>query len=148
MGMFRPDKRRKVPGINTSSLPDLIFTILFFFMIVTNMRNSNPHMPLMYPQGKSLEKNVRAQLSHYIYVGMKDGNEYVQLDDKEIRMSDLESCLIEIVRHTEEDLRPQLSLSLGIDGHMPMGIVEKVRMAIKRCGILHVNYIGKEATAN
>lgn len=148
MGMFRPDKRRKVPGINTSSLPDLIFTILFFFMIVTNMRNSNPHTALLYPEGKTLEKNMRSQLSHYIYVGMKDGKEYVQLDDKEIRLSDLETCLMETVRRTEEDLRPQLSLSLGIDGQMPMGIVEKVRVAIKKSGILHVNYIGKETTAN
>lgn len=148
MGMFRPDKRRKVPGINTSSLPDLIFTILFFFMIVTNMRNSNPHTPLLYPEGKSLEKNVRSQLSHYIYMGMRNGKEYMQLDDKEIHLNDLENCLMEIVRHTEEDLRPQLSLSLGIDEHMPMGIVEKVRIAVKRCGILHINYMGKETTGN
>ncbi len=148
MGMFTPNKRRRVPGINISSLPDLIFTILFFFMIVTNMRDSNSHIPLSYPKGKALEKNRHSQLSHYIYIGLKNGNEYIQLDGKEIHLNDLEDRLIEIARHTKADLQAQLSVSLGIDEHVAMGIVEKVRNAMKRSGILHINYIGKEVKIN
>ncbi len=29
-----------MPALNTSSLPDLIFTLLFFFMIATTMRDA------------------------------------------------------------------------------------------------------------
>ena len=35
MGKFNKTGKREMPALNTSSLPDLIFTLLFFFMIVT-----------------------------------------------------------------------------------------------------------------
>ena len=38
MGKFNKTGKRGMPALNTSSLPDLIFTLLFFFMIVTTMR--------------------------------------------------------------------------------------------------------------
>ena len=38
MGKFNKTGSRKMPALNTSSLPDLIFTLLFFFMMVTTMR--------------------------------------------------------------------------------------------------------------
>ena len=34
MGKFNKTGKRGMPELNTSSLPDLIFTMLFFFMIV------------------------------------------------------------------------------------------------------------------
>ena len=37
-GVFRR-KKHEMPGLNTAALPDLIFTVLFFFMIVTHMRD-------------------------------------------------------------------------------------------------------------
>ena len=39
MGKFNKTGKRGMPELNTSSLPDLIFTMLFFFMIVTTMRS-------------------------------------------------------------------------------------------------------------
>lgn len=144
MGMFTPNKRRKVPGINTSSLPDLIFTILFFFMIVANIRKSEPHIALSYPEGSTLEKNMSSQFSHYIYIGMKDGHEYVQLDDEDISLDKLEKQLLELVKHADENSREQFTVSLGIDKYVKMNVVEKVRQAVKKSGILHVNYIGRD----
>ena len=38
MGKFNKTGKKEMPALNTSSLPDLIFTLLFFFMIVTTMR--------------------------------------------------------------------------------------------------------------
>ena len=38
MGKFNKSGKKGMPELNTSSLPDLIFTMLFFFMIVTTMR--------------------------------------------------------------------------------------------------------------
>ena len=31
-------KKRDVPGVNTSALPDIIFMLLFFFMVATTMK--------------------------------------------------------------------------------------------------------------
>ena len=56
MAGFKRKKSREVPEMNTSSLPDLIFSILFFFMIVTTMREVTLKVKFTVPQGTELEK--------------------------------------------------------------------------------------------
>jgi biopolymer transport protein ExbD len=41
MARFRKDEKKEVPEINTGSMSDIIFMFLFFFMVITNMRESN-----------------------------------------------------------------------------------------------------------
>ena len=53
MSMIRRSKR-EMPGLNTASLPDLIFTVLFFFMIVTHMRTDVMKVRYQTPQGTEL----------------------------------------------------------------------------------------------
>jgi biopolymer transport protein ExbD len=55
--------------MNTSSLPDLIFTILFFFMMVTTMREVTLKVKFVVPQGTELEKLEKKSVVSYIYVG-------------------------------------------------------------------------------
>ena len=64
MSMF---KRRKyeVPGLNTASLPDLIFTVLFFFMIVTHMQKVAVKVKYQVPQGTELTRLTKK--SAYLY---------------------------------------------------------------------------------
>ena len=50
MSMFER-RHRDMPGLNTSSLPDLIFTVLFFFMIVNHMRKVTLKVKYQVPQG-------------------------------------------------------------------------------------------------
>ena len=47
-------KSHEVPGLNTSSLPDLIFSVLFFFMIVTHMRQVTLKVECRMPEGKQI----------------------------------------------------------------------------------------------
>ena len=69
MSMFMRNKRnRQIPTLNTASLPDLIFTMLFFFMLVTNMRESTPQSPLDLPTGEHLDNAKDESLVHYIYI--------------------------------------------------------------------------------
>ena len=56
MGKFNKTGKREMPALNTSSLPDLIFTLLFFFMIVTTMREVTLKVQFTLPQGTELEK--------------------------------------------------------------------------------------------
>ena len=59
--MIRRSKRNhEIPALNTSSLPDLIFTVLFFFMIVTHMRNVTVKVRYQVPQGKELTASIKA----------------------------------------------------------------------------------------
>ena len=64
-------KRREhtIPSLNLAAMPDLIFTVLFFFMIVTHMRNVTPLVRYETPQGTELSKPKGKQPQLYIYVG-------------------------------------------------------------------------------
>ena len=68
MSMF---KRRKyeVPGLNAASLPDLIFTVLFFFMIVTHMQKVAVKVKYQVPQGTELTRLTKKSAVTYIYIG-------------------------------------------------------------------------------
>ena len=69
MSKFGKGEKRGMPALNTSSLPDLIFTILFFFMIVTTMREVTLMVEFKVPKGTEIEKMTKKSLVSYIYVG-------------------------------------------------------------------------------
>ena len=56
MGKFNKNGKREMPELNTSSLPDLIFSILFFFMIVTSMREVTLKVEFEVPAGTEIQK--------------------------------------------------------------------------------------------
>ena len=62
MGKFNKSGKREMPELNTSSLPDLIFTMLFFFMIVTTMREVTLKVQFKVPQATELEKLEKKSL--------------------------------------------------------------------------------------
>ena len=74
MGKFNKTGKREMPALNTSSLPDLIFTLLFFFMIVTTMREVTLKVQFTLPQGTELEKLEKKSLVTFIYVGEPTSN--------------------------------------------------------------------------
>ena len=83
--MSRLRKRKhSIPGLNTSSLPDLIFTVLFFFMIVTHMRSVPLKVRYQVPEGTELTRLVKKSTVTYIYIGKPFGSEEtrIQLNDK------------------------------------------------------------------
>ena len=56
MSRFRRQDKRKVPGLNLAAMPDLIFTVLFFFMIVTHMRHDDVRVRYQVPAGTEVQK--------------------------------------------------------------------------------------------
>ena len=72
---FGRERRREVPRLNTSSLPDLIFTLLFFFMLVTNLRESRPKVDYRVPEAARAERLEKKSLVTTIYVGRAAGRD-------------------------------------------------------------------------
>ena len=68
MSLFRR-QRREVPMLNTAALPDLIFTVLFFFITVTHMREVTLKVKYRVPEGTELTSLVKKSAVTYIYIG-------------------------------------------------------------------------------
>ena len=112
MGKFNKTGKREMPALNTSSLPDLIFTLLFFFMIVTTMREVTLKVEFKVPQATELEKLEKKSLVTFIYVGKptaefrkKLGNESrIQLNDSYAEVAEIQDYIIgERASMKEED---------------------------------------------
>jgi len=71
MSRFRKNGRRSVPSLNTTALPDLIFTLLFFFMMVTNMRTVPVLTQYQLPAAAELQQLKEKSLLVWIMVGDK-----------------------------------------------------------------------------
>lgn len=51
MSKFRKEGGKSAPAINTSSLPDIVFMLLFFFMVATTSKESDPTVRVIKPNG-------------------------------------------------------------------------------------------------
>ena len=146
-------RSHEVPGLNTASLPDLIFAILFFFMIVTHMRKVNLKVHYKSPQGTALTQLARKTNTTYIFIGqptdpkqMAAGQKVcIQVNDKVVSRDQLRAFLKEeqrkAKRHGEAK---QLMACLKADRNAPMNVVEDVKMALREANILNVNYYATE----
>lgn len=156
MSMFGR-REHEMPGLNTSSLPDLIFTVLFFFMIVTHMRQVTLKVDYRAPQGKQLTRLTKKSAVSYIYIGKPvrslpgvsnvetDSSEVcVQLNDKLATPAEvMDYVLAEKRRMSAEDQR-QMTVSIRADRQVPMGVVMDVKQALRQAKVLRVNYSAVE----
>ena len=139
MGKFNKTGKRGMPALNTSSLPDLIFTLLFFFMIVTTMREVTLKVEFKVPQATELEKLEKKSLVTFIYVGKptaefrkKLGNESrIQLNDSYAEVAEIQDYIIGERASMKEEDQPQMTVSLKVDQDTKMGIVTDIKEAIE-----------------
>ncbi len=133
--------------MNLASLPDLIFTVLFFFMIVTHMREVTPKVRYDVPQGTELEKSRKAGLV-YIFIGKPvDAQGRVLSEDTRIQMNDRYVAISDIGREIRrersqmsESDRQHMVVSIRADRDTEMGIINDVKQELRRAGALNVNY--------
>ncbi len=148
MGKFNKTGGRSLPKLNTSSLPDLIFSLLFFFMMVTTMREVALKVQFRAPQGTELEKLEKKSLVTFIYVGVPT-QEYqkqlgtesrIQLNDSFAEVSEIQDYIIGERASMKEEDQPQMTVSLKVDRETKMGIVTDIKEALRRAYALKINY--------
>lgn len=150
MSMFKRT-RREIPGLNTSSLPDLIFTVLFFFMIVTHMRKVTLKVRYQVPQGTELTRLTRKTAVSYIYIGkpavgsdIDKAKTAIQLNDKYATTTDIiDYIAAEKSRMTPED-QQQMTVSIKADKNTKMGIISEVKQALRKSKALKISYSATE----
>ncbi len=139
--MFRR-KRRQVPSLNVASMPDLIFTVLFFFMIVTHMRSDELKVKLEVPAGKEVQKLASQPGVVNLYIGRQSqGGEWqVQLNGDLVTAEEIPARIQDIRNRLTAEQAERLTVSLRIDRRAPMGIVGDVKAALQQAYALKINY--------
>ena len=147
MSIYRR-RKRSIPELNTASLPDLIFTILFFFMLVTHMRKTTVKVKYQVPQGTELTKLVKKSAISYIYIGMPmnaagavSGDSLcVQLNDKIVDLKDIKGYLSKERLAMSAADKKQMSVSVRADKATPMGIINDLKQSLRESNVLKVNF--------
>ena len=70
MGKFNKSGKKDMPEMNTSSMPDIVFAILFFFMVTTTMRSETLMVQMKLPSATEVQKLEKKSLVTYINIGV------------------------------------------------------------------------------
>jgi biopolymer transport protein ExbD len=148
MAQIRKKEKKPLPAISTASLPDIIFILLFFFMVVTVMRETELKVKNRLPEATELTKLERKSLVRFIYMGAPTQKYQaklgtaprIQLNDQFARIEDI-GLYVENERNTiEENLQPAMTMALRIDKEVKMGIITDVKTELRKANALKINY--------
>ena len=149
-------RSHEMPALNTSSLPDLIFTVLFFFMIVTHMRDVELRVRYEVPQGTELQKLTHKSAVSYIYVGLDntvarrssesgaDGEMLIQLNDKIATPNDIKAYLEQERSRMSTEDQARMTVSIKADRETPMGQIADIKHMLQQSFALKINYSATE----
>jgi biopolymer transport protein ExbD len=157
MAKFKRKKEKGAMRINTASLPDIVFMLLFFFMVSTTMRETEVQVRVTVPEATEVKKLEKKSLVSYIYIGrpvthiqrMYGTEPLVQLNDKLVSEEGIpyesiqDFVLFEREKLPEAD-KARMTMSLRIDQNIPMGKVDDVKQALRRAKALIINYSARK----
>ncbi len=131
--------------IPTASLPDIIFMLLFFFMVTTVLRESDILVEQKIPSAKELNKLERKSLVSYIYIGKPKQSDMgaeprIQINDRLVQPSDIQKFVNEEKDKLTEVERDQITMALKVDRDVKMGIVVDVQQELKEVNARKILY--------
>ncbi len=153
MSKFKKKGKKGAPGITTASLPDIVFMLLFFFMVVTKMRDSEIKVKISVPNASELQKLEKKSLVTHIYIG-SPMPKYAAImgDAPRIQLNDqfAEPSAIPVFIANEKEkvvpakLRDKMTAALRIDKDVKMGIVTDVKTELRKIDFRKVSYLATD----
>lgn len=146
MAKFERKKGKATPKISTSSLPDIIFILLFFFMVATVLREVSLKVENSLPQATEIEKMKDKTLVKYVYIGSPvDKKTYgssprVQLNDAFAEVEQIGSWVESERVGLPENRRSFMKISMKVDKKTTIGIVTDVKQELRKANALYVTY--------
>ena len=155
MAKFKKDTVDETPEIATTSLPDIIFMLIFFFMVTTNMRKATTMVKQEFPKATEVRKLENRALVSFINIGVPLPPQQklfgtatrVQLNDKFADVDEIQEFIA-----SERELRSEadqrlMTTALKIDEEVRMGLVSDVKLTLRRCGALKIAYMTRKGDA-
>lgn len=150
--MKKSGDKHEVPGISTASLPDVIFMILFFFMVSTTMREQELMVRYKLPEATEVTKLEKKSLVSSINIGVpvthmqaKYGTApRIQLNDSYRSARDIGDFIAAERDQLNEADRAQMTISIRADQYTKMGIITDVKQELRRANALKISYAARE----
>ncbi|RLD60444.1 MAG: biopolymer transporter ExbD [Bacteroidetes bacterium] len=155
MSKFKKSSNKETPPISTASLPDIVFMLLFFFMVSTTMRQQDLKIKVHVPAAVQIQKLEKKSLVSYIYVGsptkkyqkMFGTEPRIQLNDAFATTSDIRDYITSEREARDENEVPFMTTSLKVDEYTKMGIVTDIKQQLRKCNALKINYSTRKSSS-
>ena len=153
MSKFGGNKKKEVPALSQGSISDIVFMLLFFFMVTTQMREQENKVAVKLPEASEVVKLERKDLSSYINIGpptrpyqAKYGTDArIQLNDSFKSTSDIRDFIAAERDAMSEADRPMMTTVIKGDMDVRMGIITDVKQELRRCSALKIMYQARKA---
>ena len=119
MSKFKKKKGGESPAINTASLPDIVFMLLFFFMVATVMRDSTLLIVNVDKYGSTAR---------------------IQLNDKFATVSEVGAFILAERASKRQELQNVLTTALKVDSETKMGLIQDIKQELRKVSALKINY--------
>lgn len=138
-----------LPAISTASLPDVIFMILFFFMVSTTMRDQDVLVKFTLPEATEVQKLEKKSLASYIQIGQPATKMLqaqfgtaprIQLNDSYKTTKDILEFIASERDKLNESDRALMTVCIKADEMTRMGIITDVKQELRRANALKVSY--------
>jgi biopolymer transport protein ExbD len=147
MSKFRNKEKGDMPAISTASLPDIVFMLLFFFMVATVMRDSSLMIENRLPSADQVEK-LKKDRTIFIYAG-KPSSQYkqfgeeprIQYNDAFINVEDIQFSIYQGISEMNEELQSKVVVGLKVDKSTNAGLVSDIKQELRKANALKVMYI-------
>lgn len=144
---------KEVPAVSTASLPDVIFMILFFFMVSTTMREQEVLVKYQLPNATEVQKLEKKNLVSYINIGVPVTHmqarygtaPQIQLNDSYKTAKDIGDFIAAEREQLNEADRAFMTVSIKADRYTKMGIITDVKQELRRANALKISYASIEA---
>ncbi|MCR9253729.1 MAG: biopolymer transporter ExbD [bacterium] len=140
--------RKKTKGkqeISTAALPDIVFMMLFFFMVSATIRTVDPKVQTQIPKAEELTKVQRKTLVHEIRVGVPIQSELgsqpkIAVDDHLINLDQIPQWVSNKRDEMPEIYQDQMIILLKADAEVEMGLVADIQEKLKAANARKILY--------
>lgn len=150
MAKFSKSGGREMPELNTSSLPDMIFAILFFFMVTVHMRTEEIKVKFTVPVASEAQKLEKKTLVTYIYLGQATDKKYgtgtqMQLNDKFEGVDAIQNYIASEKAAKNEADQQYMTVSIKADEDTRMKYITEVKEALRKAYALKISYSARKS---
>lgn len=153
MAKFGREGKKEVPAFTTASMSDIVFMLLFFFMVTTNMRETESKVMYQLPEASEVAKLERKDLAAYISVGPPAKylqQQYgtaprIQLNDSFRTTDDIRDFIAAERESKSEADRQFMTVSIKADKDVQMGIITDIKQELRKCSALKIMYAARKS---
>tara|TARA_B100000676_G_C17396958_1_gene493068 strand:- start:19 stop:426 length:408 start_codon:yes stop_codon:yes gene_type:complete len=124
-------KTQPTKEVSTSSMPDIIFMLLIFFMVTTVMREYDG-LDVLMPRAEKIEKLESKRNTSYVWA-TKDG--LLSVDDRIIGINNLSGIM-----YNKISKNPKITVSLKSDQKTKMKLITDIHSQLREANALKLSY--------